>query len=81
MTAYRDMTAEQMLAWGAQESAARQADLAEVKSKEALTAAQANCEARRKLIGATRGQATSMVLQANRAKRHPSIGSSAEVSP
>jgi hypothetical protein len=65
-TPYRDMTDEQMLAWGAAESAARIADLAEVKSAEALAAAQAKAKARRKLIGASIGQATSMVIRANR---------------
>lgn len=66
---YRDMTADQMLAWGHAESAARQADLADVKSQAALDQAQANAKARRRLIGASIGQATRMVVEANRAKR------------
>ena len=66
---YRDMTDEQRSAWGREESAARQSDLAVIKSFAALAAAQANAERRRKLIGATRGQASGAVIQANRDKR------------
>lgn len=69
MSRYRDMTEAERLAWGAQESVQRQADLAAPKSAEALKAAQDAAERRRKLIGATRGQATGMVIDANRAKR------------
>ena len=65
---YRDMTEAQMLAWGAAESAARQADLL-VRSQAGLIAAQANAHARRRLIGATIGQAADMVIRANRAAR------------
>lgn len=66
---YRDMTSEQMLAWGASESKQRIADLAGVKSAEVLKSAQSAAEARRKLIGATRGQAADMVILANREAR------------
>ncbi len=69
MSAYRDMTEAQRLAWGQAETEARQRDLADVKSQAALDEAKANAKARRKLIGASIGQATSMVVQANRAKR------------
>ncbi|MDG9972955.1 hypothetical protein [Stenotrophomonas sp. GD04032] len=65
---YREMTAEQMLAWGLEESEARQADL-RVRTAEGLAAAQANAEARRKLIGASRSAAASMVIDANRHAR------------
>lgn len=68
MKQYRDMTAAEMLAWGAAESAARQADL-KVRSAEGLRAAQANAELRRKAIGATVGQASDMVIRANREAR------------
>lgn len=63
---YRDMTEAQMLAWGAEESKARIADLAGVKSAEVLAAAQASAVARRRAIGASRSQATNMVIWANR---------------
>ena len=66
---YREMTAEQMLAWGAAESKQRIADLDGVRSAEALKAAQDAAETRRKLIGATRGQAANMVILANREAR------------
>jgi hypothetical protein len=65
---YRDMTDADMLAWGAAESAARQADLS-VRSAEGLRTAQANAERRRKDIGATIGQAADMVIRANREAR------------
>ncbi len=65
---YRDMTSEQMLAWGKAEAEARQADLS-VRTVEGLKAAQENAEARRKLIGASRSAAASMVSDALRAKR------------
>lgn len=70
---YRDMTGEQRLAWGRAESAARKDDLAVIKSAEALATAQANAEQRRKLIGATRTQATGMVIEANRAARYEAV--------
>jgi hypothetical protein len=66
---YRDMTAAQMLAWGAAESAARQADLAGVKDADSLKRAQANAVSRRKAIGAGTSAAASMVIDANRAAR------------
>lgn len=69
---YRDMTEAEMLAWGAAESRARIADLDGVRSADALKAAQAAAEARRKLIGATRGQAADMVIRANREARRNS---------
>lgn len=68
MKQYRDMTDADMLAWGAAESEARKADLA-VRGAEGLRAAQANAETRRKAIGATRGQASDMVIRANREAR------------
>ena len=74
---YRDMTAEQMLAWGAAESASRQADLAGVKSAEALKLAQQQAERRRKAIGASRSAAAAMVIDANRAARIAKAGSAA----
>ena len=63
------MTDAQMLAWGIAESAARIADLDGVRSAEALKAAQQAAETRRKVIGATRGQAADMVILANRHNR------------
>jgi hypothetical protein len=65
---YRDMTEAQSLEWGRSESRARQADL-QVRSAEGLKQAQENAEARRKLIGATRGQAADLVIRANRDAR------------
>lgn len=65
---YRDMTSEQMLAWGLAESQARMVDLA-VRGSEGLIAAQVNAEARRKLIGASRSAAASMVSDAMKAER------------
>lgn len=65
---YRDMSDEQMLAWGAQEHAARIAGL-EDRSPEGLAKAQRAAEQRRKAIGATKGQAASMVHDAGVARR------------
>jgi hypothetical protein len=65
---YRDMTPEQMQAWGVAERKARMADL-EVRGAEGLRQAQANCEARRKAIGASKSAAASMVLDASRQER------------
>lgn len=65
---YSDMTGEQRMAWGVAEAAARIADLS-IRSAEGLKAAQANAEARRKMIGASRSAATAMVIDANREKR------------
>lgn len=65
---YRDMTDEQCLAWGREESAARIADLA-VRSADGLRIAQANADVRRKAIGATSGQAADMVIRANRGSK------------
>jgi len=65
---YSDMTSEQRMAWGVAEAAARIADLS-IKSAEGLKAAQANAEARRKVIGASRSAATEMVMDATREKR------------
>ena len=72
---YRDMTAEQMLAWGTAESEARQAELSGVKSQAILLAAQANAEVRRKAIGASRSAAASMVIDSNRVKRRTQAAS------
>lgn len=66
---YRDMTEEQCLAWGAAESRARIADLSGVKSAAALKAAQDAAKTRRRLIGASTGQAADMVIRANREAR------------
>ncbi len=66
---YRDMTEAQQLAWGQAESKARQADLAADRTAAGLDQAKANCKKRRKLIQATIGQATSMVIAANRLER------------
>lgn len=68
-TQYRDMSDEEMLAWGAAESAARKADLAASRTPAGLLAAQENANQRRKLIGATMGQAADMVIRANREAR------------
>lgn len=66
---YRDMTPEQMLAWGAAESAARQADLAGVKGLDSLRQAQERAKQRRQVIGASENAAAAMVIDANRAAR------------
>lgn len=73
---YRDMTAEQMLDWGVNESAARKADLAADRSQEGLSAAQLKAESRRKLIGASRSAAASMVIDAQRQKRRDDFAKS-----
>ena len=65
---YRDMTAEQMLAWGEQERRARIDDLKD-KTPEGLKRAQANARARRLAIGASDSAAASMVADAGRAAR------------
>lgn len=65
---YRDMTSEQMLAWGLAEKAARIADLQD-RTPEGLQRAQANAERRRKAIEASRSAAASLVLDASRAQR------------
>jgi hypothetical protein len=69
---YRDMTPEQMLAWGIAERKARMADL-EVRGAEGLRQAQANCEVRRKSIGASKSAAASMVLDASRQERRAAM--------
>ena len=65
---YRDMTADEALAWGAAEHAARIADLAD-RTPEGLKRAQNAAEQRRKAIGASRSQAAMMVSDAGRARR------------
>ena len=65
----RDMTEAQRLEWGAAESAARKASLAVVKTADALAAAQASAESRRRAIGASRSWASSAVIAANRRAR------------
>jgi hypothetical protein len=65
---YRDMNEAQQIAWGVAESAARIADLS-VRTQAGLIAAQANAEARRKAIGASKNAAADMVIRANRALR------------
>lgn len=66
--AYRDMTDEQLLEWGAAESAARQADL-QLRGAEGLRQSQENAEQRRRAIGATKNQAADLVIRASRAAR------------
>ena len=63
-----EMTVEQMNAWGAAEHAARMQDLTD-RTPEGLARAQANAEARRKAIGASRSAAATMVSDASRARR------------
>ena len=65
---YRDMTADEALAWGADEHAARVADLAD-RTPGGLQRAQEAAERRRKAIGASRSQAAAMVSDAGRARR------------
>ena len=65
---YREMTDEQRLEWGFAESDARKHDLKD-RSDFGLQMARILAEKRRKAIGATQGQATDMVLTANRARR------------
>ena len=65
---YRDMTAEQKLAWGEQERRARIDDLKD-KTPAGLKRAQANARARRLAIGASDSAAASMVADAGRAAR------------
>lgn len=69
MPFYREMSAAERLAWGQAESAARQADIEADRTLAGLEIAKANARARRWLIGANAGQATNMVVAANRAKR------------
>ena len=64
-----DMTPEQMMAWGAEESAARIEDLKD-RTESGIRQAQLNADARRKQIGASRSQAAALVIDANRANRH-----------
>ncbi len=63
---YRDMTDEQRLAWGASERESRIADLTGVQSANVLKSAQDAAKARRRIIGATIGQASDMVIRATR---------------
>lgn len=69
---YRDMTPEQMLAWGIAERKARIVDL-EVRGADGLRQAQANCEVRRKAIEASKSAAASMVLDAARKERRAAM--------
>jgi len=73
---YSDMTPDQMLAWGLEEIAARQADLT-IKTAGSIKAAQKNADARRKLIGASLDAASAMVVNANRQKRRNELRSRA----
>lgn len=70
---YREMTEAQMLEWGTSERATRMAELDCCRSAEALKAAQEGCERRRKIIGATRGQAADMVILAGREIRRQEL--------
>lgn len=65
---YRDMTAEQMAAWGEAERKARIEDL-KVRGPVGLVEAQEKAEQRRRAIGATRDQSARMVSDAGRAAR------------
>lgn len=69
MKMYSEMSEDEMLAWGSAEHDARIADLAGVKSQEALQAAQANAERRRKAIKASRSAASRMITDASRERR------------
>jgi hypothetical protein len=69
MKKFREMNEAERAAWGDAEAAARRADLEGVKSEQSLTEAKANAAARRKLIGATIGQATALVIQSTRRAR------------
>lgn len=68
MKSFREMSLDEQLEWGRVEGEARVVDLAE-RSEAGLKAAQQNAERRRKLIGASRGQAAEAVSRALRAKR------------
>lgn len=57
---YRDMTAEQMLAWGRAEHAARMSDLRD-RGEHGLAVAQQNAKSRRTEIGASTSQVDSML--------------------
>lgn len=63
---YRDMNAEERLAWGIDESRQRQQELTAVNSAEALKEAQDNAKHRRNAIGASLAAASRMVIEANR---------------
>lgn len=65
---YRDMTDEQIEAWGQAERDARMADLS-IRGADGLIDAQRNATARRLAIGASINQAASAVNAASRAKR------------
>jgi len=71
-----EMTVEQMNAWGAAEHAARMQDLTD-RTPEGLARAQANAEARRKAIGASRSAAATMVSDASRARRRAEMSGAA----
>lgn len=55
---------EERLAWGREENALRHQELALVTDEESLLAAQKRAKKRRNTIGASRGQAVQMVLEA-----------------
>lgn len=73
MKQLRDMSEEERLAWGLAESRLRKADLADVKSAEALKVAQANAKARRLQIGASRNAAADLVIAASRHLRQAGL--------
>lgn len=62
------MTYEEELAWGAQESKLRIADLA-VRTAAGLKAAQDNAAARRRAVGLSVSRAAELVIRANRQAR------------
>ncbi|MGH8158406.1 MAG: hypothetical protein ACREPQ_09810 [Rhodanobacter sp.] len=66
---YADMDDQARLEWGLKESDIRKVDLAADRSAEGLKFAQGAAIRRRLEIGATRGQATAMVIDANRRER------------
>lgn len=71
---YRDMSSEERLRWGEEESAARKRDLS-VRTPEGLARAKINAEARRMLIGASASAASEMVADFHRQQRLNAIWS------
>ena len=68
MAKYREMTDAERVEWGEAERQARMRDLQD-KSAAGLAKAQDNADTRRKEIGATMGQASTMVINASRLAR------------
>ncbi len=59
----------EMLEWGMKEDELRQQELAKVNSPESLKAVQNSAKQRRSSVGASHGQAFSMILMAQQHKR------------